>query len=145
MKKISALLLLLLVVNLMFAQRIAYSVLSSDETGVTVKIDMPAYTTTPVQINGQTFQKLNLQGAYALTELGMPELLVSGQSLIIPDNSQPTLSIVNADYEIVENFNLIPSKGVILRNTNPDDVPYQFGAAYQQDAFQMDEIGRAHV
>ena len=138
MKKISALLLFLMVVNFMFAQRINYSVLSSDANGVTVKVDMPAYTTSNVDINGQTYQKLLMSGAYAVTELGMPELLISGQSLIIPENSQPTLSIVDADYEMVENFNLIPSKGVILRNTNPEDVPYQFGAAYQQNAFQME-------
>lgn len=137
MKKISVLLLLLLVVNLGFAQKIAYTVLSSDDNGLTVKIDMPAYTTSPVQINGQTYQKLQLQGAYALTELGVPELLLSGNSLIIPENSQPTLSVVDADYQLVDNFKLIPSKGVIFRNTNPDDVPYQFGAAYQRDAFQM--------
>lgn len=137
MKKISALLLLLLVVNFMFAQRINYSILSSDANGVTVKVDMPAYTTSNVDINGQTYQKLLMSGAYALTELGMPELLLAGQSLIIPANSQPTLSIVNFDYQIVDNFNLIPSKGVIFRNTNPDDVPYQFGSAYQQNAFQL--------
>ena len=70
--------------NLGFAQKIAYTVLSSDENGLTVKIDMPAYTTSPVQINGQTYQKLQLQGAYALTELGVPELLLSGNSLINP-------------------------------------------------------------
>ena len=137
MKKISALLMLLLVVNLMFAQKIAYTVLSSDDNGLTVKIDMPAYTTSLVQINGQTYQKLQLQGAYALTELGVPELLLTGKSLIIPENSQPTLSVVDADYQLVDNFKLIPSKGVIFRNTNPDDVPYQFGPSYQQDAFQM--------
>ncbi len=137
MKKSSALLLLLLAVNLIFAQKISYTVLSSDDNGVTVKIDMPDYTTSPVVINGQTYQKLALQGAYALTELGVPELLLTGKSLIIPENSQPSLSIVHADYEIVENFNLIPSKGVILRNTNPEDVPYQFGASYQQDAYQL--------
>ncbi|MBP5663419.1 MAG: hypothetical protein J6X16_04020, partial [Bacteroidales bacterium] len=137
MKKISTLLLLLLAVNLMFAQRINYSVLSSDENGVTVKVDMPAYTTSNVDINGQTYQKLLMSGAYALTELGVPELLLAGQSLIIPANSQPTLSIIDADYQLVDNFNLIPSKGVIFRNTNPDDVPYQFGSAYQQNAFQL--------
>ena len=138
MKKISVLLLLLLVVNLMFAQKIAYTVLSSDDNGLTVKIDMPAYTTSPVQISGQTYQKLHLQGAYALTELGVPELLLSGNSLIIPENSQPTVSVLNADYEVIDNFRLIPSKGVIKRNTNPDDVPYQFGAQYQQDAYQFE-------
>lgn len=137
MKKIIALLLLLLVVNFTFAQKINYSVLSSDANGVTIKVDMPAYTTSNVDINGQTYQKLLMSGAYALTELGMPELLLAGQSLIIPANSQPTLSIVDADYQIVDNFNLIPSKGVIFRNTNPDDVPYQFGSAYQQNAFQL--------
>ncbi len=137
MKRISALLLLLLVVNFTFAQRVNYSVLSSDANGVTVKVDMPAYTTSDVVINGQTYQKLLMSGAYALTELGVPELLLAGQSLIIPANSQPTLSIVDADYQMVDNFNLIPSKGVIFRNTNPDDVPYQFGSAYQQNAFQL--------
>lgn len=137
MKRISALLMLLLMVNLMFAQKIAYTVLSSDDNGVTVKIDMPAYSTSPVEINGQIYQKLALSGAYTLDELGVPELLVDGKSLIIPENSQPTMSVLNADYEVVENFNLRPSKGVIFRNTNPDDVPYQFGAAYQRDAFQL--------
>ncbi|MBO4653984.1 MAG: T9SS type A sorting domain-containing protein [Bacteroidales bacterium] len=142
MKKISVLLLLLLVVNLMFSQKIAYTILSSDDNGLTMKIDMPAYTTSPVQINGQTYQKLHLQGAYALTELGVPELLLSGNSLIIPENSQPTVSVLNADYEVIDNFRLIPSKGVIKRNTNPDDVPYQFGAQYQQDAYQFESPAR---
>ena len=58
MKKIIALLLLLLVVNFTFAQKINYSVLSSDANGVTIKVDMPAYTTSNVDINGQTYQKL---------------------------------------------------------------------------------------
>lgn len=138
MKKISALLLLLLVVNLMFAQKIAYTVLSSDESGVTVKIDMPAYSTSPVEINGQTYHKLALPGAYTMDELGIPELLVDGKSLIIPENSQPTVSVLNADYEVVDNFYLHPSKGVIKRNTNPEEVPYQFGVAYQQNSYQFD-------
>ncbi|MBQ9509216.1 MAG: T9SS type A sorting domain-containing protein [Bacteroidales bacterium] len=138
MKKIIALFLLLLVVNFTFAQRINYSVLSSDANGVTIKVDMPAYTTSNVDINGQTYQKLLMSGAYAVTELGMPELLLAGKSIIIPENSQPTLSVVDADYQLVDNFKLIPSKGVILRNTNPEDVPYQFGAAYQRNAFQRE-------
>lgn len=138
MKKIIALLLLLLMVNFTFAQRINYSVLSSDANGVTIKVDMPAYTTSNVDINGQTYQKLLMSGAYAVTELGMPELLLAGKSIIIPENSQPTLSVVDADYQLVDNFKLIPSKGVILRNTNPEDVPYQFGAAYQRNAFQRE-------
>lgn len=138
MKKIIALLLLLLVVNFTFAQKINYSVLSSDANGVTIKVDMPAYTTSNVEINGQTYQKLLMSGAYAVTELGMPELLLAGKSIIIPENSQPTLSVVDADYQLVDNFKLIPSKGVILRNTNPEDVPYQFGAAYQRNAFQRE-------
>lgn len=138
MKRISALLLLLLVVNLVFAQKIAYTVLSSDDNGLTVKIDLPAYSASPVEINGQIYQKLALSGAYTLDELGVPELLVDGKSLIIPVNSQPTISVLNADYEVLENFNLLPSKGVIFRNTNPEDVPYQFGAAYQRNSYQFD-------
>lgn len=138
MKKISVLVLLFLVLELTFAQKIQFTLLSSDNDGVTVRVDMPAYTTSNVDINGQTYQKLLLSGAYAVTELGVPELLVSGNSVIIPENSNPTVSVVNADYEVVENFKLIPSKGVILRNTNPEDVPYQFGAEYQRNAYQLE-------
>ena len=137
MKKISVLVLLLLTLDLSFAQKIQYTLLSSDNNGVTVKVDMPAYTTSNVDINGQSYQKLLMSGAYAVTELGMPELLLAGKSIIIPENSQPTLTVVDADYQLVDHFKLIPSKGVIFRNTNPEDVPYQFGTAYQQDAFQM--------
>ena len=138
MKKISFLLLLLLVVGFAFAQRIQYTVLSSDNNGVTVKVDMPAYTMTNVDINGQTYQKLAMPGAYAITELGVPELLLSGTSLIIPENSRPTVSVIDADFEVIDHFKLIPSKGVIKRNTNPEDVPYQFGAQYQRDAYQLE-------
>jgi hypothetical protein len=138
MKRISFLVLLLLVISFSFAQKVQYSVLSSDNNGVTLKVDMPAYTSTQVDINGQTYQKLALKGAYAVTELGVPELMISGNSLIIPENSQPTVSVVSADYEVVDNFKLIPSKGVIKRSVNPDDVPYQFGARYQQDAWQFE-------
>ena len=142
MKKINALLLLVLVVNYAFAQKINYTVLSSDNNGITVKVDMPDYTASTVMINGLAYQKLGMMDAYALTEMGMPELLVTGKSLIIPENSQPTVSVVDADYQLVDNFKLIPSKGVIFRNTNPDDVPYQFGAQYQQDAYQFESPAR---
>lgn len=138
MKKISLLLMLVLVLNLSFAQKVTYTILSSDAQGVTLKVEMPDFSTNDVMIDGQNHKKLSMPGAYPLAELGVPELLVAGNSLIIPENSHPTVSIVNEEVEIFDNFKLIPSKGVIYRNVNPADVPYQFGAQYQVDSYQFD-------
>lgn len=137
MKKAIVLLIALLTFAFVNAQEVTYSIVSSDEEGLTIRVDFPTYSTTDVAIDRTVYQKLSLKGAYAVTRQGVPELLSAAKSVIIPENSQPTVTIVSEDYELVPGFKLLPSRGVIYRNVDPNDVPYTFGPQYQQDRFQL--------
>ena len=137
MKKAIVLLIALLTFAFVNAQEVTYSIVSSDEEGLTIRADFPTYSTTDVTIDRTVYQKLSLKGAYAVTRQGVPELLSAAKSVIIPENSQPTVTIVSEDYELVPGFKLLPSRGVIYRNVDPNDVPYTFGPQYQQVKFQL--------
>lgn len=137
MKKIIALIMCLLAVAFTYAQEVTYSIVSSDDAGLTIRVDFPTYATSDVLIGRAEYKKLSLKGAYAITKEGAPELLLAAQSVIIPENSQPTVAVIAEDYDVVSHFKLSPSKGVIYRNVDPNDVPYTFGPQYQQDKFQF--------
>ena len=45
------------------------------------------------------------------------------------------ISVIDVDCRIIDNIEIAPSKGNILRTVNPEDVPYIYGEAYQIDKF----------
>ena len=45
------------------------------------------------------------------------------------------VNVIDAQYTDYTNISIAPSKGNFSRQINPDDVPYTYGAMYQQDAF----------
>ena len=117
------------------AQNITYTVVSSSNSDIVVNVQFPEYHTTAADVNGESMFHLGMKQAYPLLEAGAPEMLQSSFSVIIPEGSRPTAEIVSADYQLVNNFNLAPSKGKLYRNVDPATVPYQKGAAYLEDRF----------
>lgn len=73
-------------------------------------------------------------------DAGLPDLPSSTVSVIIPETGKMSLEIVRADYYDVENVLVAPSKGMISRTVNPDDVPYTFGDVYGVNAFYPENI-----
>lgn len=118
---------------------IRYTLLQSSAEGVTVKVDFPSYETIPVDVNGTTMYRLKMQHGYPLLEAGAPELLQTAISLIVPENSQPTAKIIDAQYTIVNNFELAPSKGKLYRNINPATVAYTKGDVYAENRMLLDD------
>jgi hypothetical protein len=104
-------------------------------TRVTIHYAIDAPTLEGVLINGQKYAQVVLPGEGRLLQAGAPELPHVARSIILPDRGSPTISVLEARYEDVTGVDVAPSKGVIFRNQNPDDVPYTFGAVYGQDAF----------
>ena len=117
------------------AQNITYTVVSSSNSDIIVNVQFPEYHTTAADVNGESMFHLGMKQAYPMLEAGAPEMLQSSFSVIIPEGSRPTAEIVNADYQLVNNFKLAPSKGKLYRNVDPATVPYQKGAAYLEDRF----------
>ncbi len=86
---------------------------------------------------------LRAPGNGALTlEKGAPELPLFATSLIIPGKAEMDVKIVSAKYKDYQNVLIAPSKGNLLRTVNPDDIPYEFGDVYSQDAFYPSQLGK---
>lgn len=66
---------------------------------------------------------------------GYPELLKFNTSIIIDNYKNTQVEIANSTYEIIENVEINPSKGIIYRNTNPNSVQVDKADVYSYDAF----------
>lgn len=75
-------------------------------------------------------------------EVGNPEVLHYTTKLIADDSKAMSLSLGHAVYHDVQNVDLLPSKGNLLRNQDPATVPYTYGSAYTTDAFYPGSLSK---
>lgn len=115
-----------------------FTLLQSSSEGAIVRIDFPTYSTHRVDVNGKTMYHLDMKSAYPILETGSPSLLEAAFSLIIPENSHPTATIIASEYTSIPQFELAPSKGKLYRNVNPDDVAYIKGSSFFENRFLRD-------
>ncbi|MBO7587582.1 MAG: T9SS type A sorting domain-containing protein [Bacteroidales bacterium] len=132
------LILLVFTVTVGYAQGIRFTLLESTSDGAVVRVEYPNYKCTPVDVNGVVMQKLSMPQAYPVLETGAPEMLQTAVSLIVPDGSNPTVEVLESDYTLVRNFELVPSKGRLYRNVDPATVGYVKGASYFENRFLND-------
>lgn len=87
---------------------------------------------------GEAFT-VSVGDATPLLEKGMPDLPKITASLIIPDQANMMVEVTAASYMDFPNIEVAPSKGNILRNTDPSTVPYTYSKVYDIDAFYPTE------
>ena len=114
------------------AQNIQFTLLRSNSNEAVVRVDFGTYQTETVSVNGVEMQTLQMADAYPILKKGSPELLQTAFSLIVPEGSTPETEILDAQYTVVEQFALAPSKGKLYRNVNPATVPYMQNTDYQE-------------
>lgn len=66
---------------------------------------------------------------------GAPELPKMTASLVIPDQAGMSVRVIASEYKDFPGILIAPSKGTLMRDTDPSAVPYVFGPAYTTDAF----------
>ena len=134
MKKIWTLAFIIFIINAISAQTPQFTLISSNHQEAVIQVTFPNYTG---QVFGNSFgfigERLSMEGAYPILHAGAPELLETAVSLIIPENSQPTVEVLSSKAYIEDHVQLLPSKGRLLRNVDPDTVPYVYGKAYSLD------------
>ncbi len=121
------------------AQEVTFSVISSNEKSISLRIDFPEMELQEVDVEGEIMHKILMKEAFPVAKLGAPELLKSTKSIIIPDGAKAVIRDVNVYSETIENFELAPSRGAIYRNQNPSEIPYIKGNEYQEDVFYPSE------
>jgi hypothetical protein len=109
-------------------------IVSSAADSYTIELTLGRYEQEAVQIDGEEYFKILLEEGAPIEEQGAPDLPRLSRSLSIPASSGVTANVLESEY-VEYNLEVAPSKGPILRNVNPDSVPYTFGSVYEEDQF----------
>ena len=107
---------------------------SSNNHSLQLKFESAPYEFVEVETPEGIMSLPKMEGASPLLIKGAPDLQKYACSYIIPDGENPTIQILNASYKDYK-VEVAPSKGNLLRNVNPSEMPYSFGAQYEVDTF----------
>ncbi|MBO7460696.1 MAG: T9SS type A sorting domain-containing protein [Bacteroidales bacterium] len=142
MRKLFLLAITLICLQFAMAQGWNQRLVSSSENEIKVEINVDGYVKNAVVTpQGDAFVVTNNK-MMQLAQAGEPNVPSFVIPAIIGDNALMSVEVVDAQYVDYENIVVAPSKGDFPRSINPDDVPYTYGAMYQQDAFFPNEIAK---
>jgi gingipain R len=106
-----------------------------------VSVTVPGYYLETKVVDGKTYSVITVPGYPGLTEQGNPDVPRIGANFLSPDYKAPEVSVVSSEYaDIKLEHPLLPSKGHLTRDIDPETVPYTFSDVYEQDAFFPDRV-----
>ncbi|MDD3875727.1 MAG: C25 family cysteine peptidase [Bacteroidales bacterium] len=79
--------------------------------------------------------RISAENSSKMLKKGFPDLPKYSFSLIIPDIMNMEAQVTASEYTDYSNIEILPSKGNLYRNINPDDMPYEFGDVYENNQF----------
>ncbi len=121
---VSVLMLLLLTAGFGLAYK-GYDVTWSDEGVLVLTFQLGDFQIEPVVADGRVYSQLAFAGNVWTRRAGYAELPVLSASVQLPAYGDYTLEVLDADEEYVPlSHPMLPSRGVIYRNQDPDLVPY---------------------
>ena len=124
-------------------------VMESDGNRTVLNYSIDRYGMDEVTIDGKKYtlmQKLRKESM--IEEQGSPRLPRINRSLLIPDEGVMGFEIIDSDFIEITDIDIAPSKGRILRSTDPGTVPYTFSEVYRTDAFfpaDLVHIRKPHI
>jgi len=114
-------------------------VLSAKANSLIVDFHLGKYEIENAKIMGSDYALLSLPHEGISQEKGKPQLPVWNRSVIIPAYSGTQYEVISAEY-VEADLQVAPSKGIIYRNQNPNDIPFTFDDVYQKNEFYPKEI-----
>jgi len=117
------------------------TLVSSDGNNSTINFELDGFWKNDVETNKGTAWSISADNSGSSLLAGAPNLPVFATSLIIPNHASMQVKIVSSQYKEIQNVLIAPSKGNLLRNVNPSEIPFKFGKQYTVDAFYPSNIG----
>lgn len=125
------------------AQDVYYTTSSSNKLSIKqygttesiVGFSLGGFSKSELSENNVSGAHINAPNSYRLMYKGAPDLPAYSFSYIIPDGKSWNVSVVNSQFTDYHGFDILPSKGNLYRNVNPDDIPYEYGSVYKHDKF----------
>lgn len=95
-------------------------------------------------INGQTFATIVFDHSVTTMEKGWAELPFISSSLVISNDKNVSIDVANSQYvDIQLDYPLLPSRGVIYRNQDPNSIPYEIDPASVIDTWYPKALATA--
>jgi hypothetical protein len=108
---------------------------SSDIRSTKIHFSLDGYFQIPIRTPLGPELIILTHGGVQITEKGTPDLGKVFADIIIPDMDEMQVKIIRSEFIEYENIFVAPSKGHFSRQTNPDDVPFEYGQVYTQNEF----------
>ena len=142
MKKLFFLAIGMMFMQLAFAQGWNSRLVSSSENEIKVEVNVNGYIENSVITpNGDAVVIINKK-MMNIAQAGEPDVPSIVIPAVIGDDALMSVEVVDAQYVDYENVEVAPSKGDFPRSVNPEDVPYTYGAMYQQDSFYPAQMAK---
>ncbi len=121
---------------------------SSTKNAWIVEFSLETYSIDEKVIDGKTYSVIKIPEFPNLLKRGYPSLPVIAKSLAIPPDAEIGYRILKIESEKISVNPVIPSKGNLYRNQDPDRIPYTFGKVYNEDTYfpsSIIELGKPYI
>lgn len=113
----------------------SFIVEKDDESQIVLSMRLPSTERIQKTIGSNQYEDFSLLKSVMMMQKDAPELPVFSESVQVPNRGNFELEITYDGYEDFQNVSVIPSKGSLKRNVNPDNISPTIGAVYSEDAF----------
>jgi hypothetical protein len=110
-------------------------IVESSSDGMIIKLNVNTYALNEVETPRGTSVIVRSPECSNTFTKGNPDLPFITAAINIPDQGGFKAEIISSTFETIENVDIAPSKGSILRIIDPSTVPYEYGKPYSIDAF----------
>lgn len=109
-----------------------------------LKFSLEDFQISEVTHDGITYSTIEIDHSVFTKKKGYAELPYLNASIKLSASKNVDLDIVGGDFEEIDlDFPLLPSKGVIYRDQDPSQIPYEIDPASIQDKWYPAELARA--
>ena len=100
-----------------------WEVNSISDSNIEINFSLGGYYINEVENIGKY---ISFPGSVPILEKGSPELPRMARSIIIPDLANMELEILDSKFIEFPIDNIVPSKGNLTRDINPEEIPYTY-------------------
>lgn len=127
---------------------ITMKILESSPTRTKIRLTVPGFNQEEMKIGGQLVSKVSIPGVSSTDKKGFPALPRFSKNIQLPWHGQVRYRILQESNDVYQVGTVAPSKGPIMRDVLPQNVPYEFSAFYDNGGVfpqQVIELGKPFI
>jgi len=125
-----------------------FKLINSDNKSATVDFEINKLEKNLKSVEGKDYHAFSKQYSVLMSEKGLPAMPYFSESIQLPEKGNYDYKIVYDSYEDINDIDIVPSKGNLKRNEDPENIPYVFGEVYKKDDFfpgNLVRFGSPHI